>query len=177
MVPRPLPLLPPPRPPLARRLPTSPPRSRRAPAGAGVEDGGHPRVSSVRVGVSSWSLAVRRPAVTGRGASLDSQWIPECLLLANPGARVRRICGQCFSVRRGVFERRLRTRPRREMSQRMKQQERERQDESGTTARWHEGRCESRTIRNRPYPVLKCSIGEKLRTEIGRGRRPRVGDG
>ena len=38
-----------PRPPLARRLPTSPPRSRRAPAGAGVEDGGHPRVSSVRV--------------------------------------------------------------------------------------------------------------------------------
>ena len=57
-----------PRPPLARRLPTSPPRSRRAPAGAGVEDGGHPRVSSVRVGVCSllWSLAIRRPAV-GRG--------------------------------------------------------------------------------------------------------------
>ena len=36
-------------------------------------------------------------------------------------------------------------------------------DESGTTARWHE--------------KVAARSGERLRREIGRGRRPRVGDG
>ena len=58
-----------PRPPLARRLPTSPPRSRRAPAGAGVEDGGHPRVSSVRVlSVGVCSLLEPSSKAAGGGA-------------------------------------------------------------------------------------------------------------
>ena len=35
-------------------------------------------------------------------------------------------------------------------------------DEKGTTARWHE---------------VAARIGERLRREIGRGGRPRVGDG
>ena len=37
----------------------------------------------------------------------------------------------------------LRTRPRRAMSQRMKQRRRENEDESGKNERWHEGRCEN----------------------------------
>ena len=39
-------------------------------------------------------------------------------------------------------------------------------DESGTTARWHEAALK-----------VAARIGEGLRKEIGRGRRPRVGDG
>ena len=81
-----------PRPPLARRLPTSPPRSsRRAPAGAGVEDGGHPRVSSVRVGVCSL-LELSSKAATGennkrRHTNLGRSSSSTCVL-------VRPACGR-----------------------------------------------------------------------------------
>jgi len=50
--------------PAARQaMSTSPPRSRRALAGAGVDDGGHPRVSSVRVGRERIFLRFLRVAV------------------------------------------------------------------------------------------------------------------
>ena len=55
------------------------------------------------------------------------------------------------------------------MSQRMKQQERER-TRTREESEWEVGRT-------RGSMKVAARIGEKLRREIGSGRRPRVGDG
>ena len=116
----------------------------------------HPLVA-LQLCLSVTSLQGKQRRASKAGFERE-RWVAEIVI---PEALVDKLEGPKYAARRAELrreaeeaareqginrrQRRFRTRPRRAMSQRMKQQQdrRENEDESGTTTRWHEGRCEN----------------------------------